>query len=349
MIDTTQPKSPCSRADDETNGMKSKHVQRGITNYTKRMPRKDIGRMTRLRKVEVENEEDENQPAKNRPNTLTFQDKLKYILVFALFLGLAGLTFVIVDSIRNAKKELAFVSEEKEVLQIQHPKTKEAIEIAKRFLEATELYQWNGLICDQPKDAERAFSKFAKMKQDGWKIDQMEHFGPRQVSIGFVNSILCKDNLGKTHWIDLIHHNAEWKIDAAAALQMHSKEWSEFFDEKSTHGIVRVLISDDSSYYNGRYNDESNWQSFKIIASQTEESITGYAKRNSACHVAILKMLQQSPLQNCILEIHRDVKAEKSQYEIEKVISSDWIISDQIYSDLYIDQSEKDSGISQGQ
>ena len=318
--------------------MKNKHVQRGITNYTKAQKKETLGRTVRIRKLD----EDPNAvtTARQRGQTAaSFQDKLRYFFVFIGVAIVIAMTAVIVSQVKNAKDAVEFVSEEDEVFEVKHPTEKQAIEIAKRFLEATEITQWAGIASGDQEEIPMAFSMLYGKKKDGWKFKDIQHIGPRQISDRFVDSLLVSDNFGKSMMVNLVHLDETWKVDPGSSLQAHSKEWMEFFEPNSTTGRVRILLTDNSNYYNGIYDDESVWHAYTLMCQPDLPAIVGYVKRDSSCDLALQHLLKQTASVACVLNLHRDVSAEKAQYEIENVVSADWVVSELIFSDQFFDQS----------
>jgi hypothetical protein len=272
-------------------------------------------------------------------HTSNFQDKLRYFYAFIGLALLGSLTYVILDQVKNAKKAAAFVSEETEVLQVKHPSEKQAVELAKRFLEATEVTNWAGVASGDQDEIPMAFAKLSRMKKEGWKLKDVQHLGPRQITDRFVDSLLVSDALGKSMLLNLVHINDSWKVDPGSSMQVHSKDWSEFFENVSTTGRVRVMVTDKANYYNGLYDDETIWHAYQLTYQPDLPNIVGYVKRDSSCDLALQNLLKQSDSVSCVLNLHRDIKAEKNQYEIENVVSSDWVISELVFSDQFIDQS----------
>jgi hypothetical protein len=320
--------------------MKNKHVQRGITNYTRTQKKETLGKTARMPKGDIDDDQGGATSTKSRgQNFSSFQEKLRYFYVFIGTVLVIALTFVILDQVKNAKKDAEFVSEEDEVLEIKHPGEKEAIEIAKRFLEVTDVTQWSGVASGEHEEIPMAFAKLSQMKKEGWKLKDVQHIGPRQVSDQFVDSLLVSDSFGKSMIFNLVHHDGSWKVDPGSSLQVHSKDWMDFFKSTSTSGLTRVFITDNSNYYNGLYDDESIWHAYTLTYKPDLPTLVGYVRRDSSCDLALQNLLKQAASITCVLNLHRDVKAEAAQYEIANVVSPDWVISELVFSDQFIDQS----------
>jgi hypothetical protein len=321
--------------------MKNKHVQRGITNYTKAQKKESIGKAVRMPKADpiIEAQAAASQSRRRVQENSSFQDKLRYFYVF-IGLALVGtLSYVIVDQVQNAKKAAAFVSEEAEVLEVKHPNEKDAVELTKRFLEAKEVTGWAGVASGDQEEIPMAFAKLAQLKKEGWKLKKVQHLGPRQITDRFVDSLLVSGSLGKNLMVNLVNIDGSWKVDPGSSMQVHSKDWEEFFETVSTTGRVRVSVTDHANYYNGLYDDENIWHAYTLTYQPDLPAIIGYVKRNSSCDLALQNLLKQSTTISCVLNLHRDVQAEKNQYEIENVVSADWVISELVFSDQFIDQS----------
>ncbi len=119
----------------------------------------------------------------------------------------------------------------------------------------------------------------------------------------------------------------QWKIDYDAFARTTIPSWDELIEGKINMGEVRVLVSTDN-YYNGPFADENEWLCVSFISPDTDVVFKGYCKVNSPQAKAMSSMLSSQKIARVTLEIRRVKGGEQRQFEITRILSSDWAKED---------------------
>jgi hypothetical protein len=133
-----------------------------------------------------------------------------------------------------------------------------------------------------------------------------------------------------------------WKIDFDAFARTSKPAWREFLNGAATYAEVRVLIARDV-YYNGPFLDESKWVCFgmaspetKAILPEGQEMLRGYCKAGSPQAKAMERIFKAGGKMNrATLEIRKTEGAEPRQFEITRVLSEDWVISQKPFDERF--------------
>ncbi|NJM37380.1 MAG: hypothetical protein HC845_05660 [Akkermansiaceae bacterium] len=135
-------------------------------------------------------------------------------------------------------------------------------------------------------------------------------------------ALLIPDGIGK------------WKVDYDAFARTSTPSWSELIEGKSNIGEVRVFASTDN-YYNGPFSDEREWQCYSFISPDTDMVMKGYSKMDSAQTKAMNSLLEDRKVARVTLEIRRVKCGESRQFEISRVLSSDWAKEEVIFDEKF--------------
>jgi hypothetical protein len=114
-----------------------------------------------------------------------------------------------------------------------------------------------------------------------------------------------------------------WKIDYDALARTIKPSWDELVEGKVSVGEVRVFASNDN-YYNGPFANEQEWQCYGFMSPDTDQIFKGYCKMGSAQAKAMDFLLSDKKIARVTLEIRRVKDGGPQQFEISRVLSSDW-------------------------
>lgn len=132
-----------------------------------------------------------------------------------------------------------------------------------------------------------------------------------------------------------------WLMDYEAFARPMVRPWRELLDGATAEATVRVLIQADH-YFNGHFDDESRWASYRLTALDVEAPLYGYCAKNTPQWKALVEVLskvdrsvESVPALRVTLRIVRPEGAEPTQFEIQRVLAEDWIVSDKNFDENY--------------
>lgn len=138
-----------------------------------------------------------------------------------------------------------------------------------------------------------------------------------------------------------------WKLDFGALACVTSPSWETLMEGGAVAATARVVFRPDS-YYNGHFL-EQDWICHRLSSPNSTEVIYGYCRRQSAQHIALESILERSrpaqaseplhpeqenrpePGHRAILQLKGTPEAIGKQYEITRVMASDWVEESQPY------------------
>ncbi len=180
--------------------------------------------------------------------------------------------------------------------------------------------------------AEGTDAKFmwvSSVDANGLLIDGVEVYSQKEEDSKYRIALLTPDEKGR------------WLMDFEAFARPMSPPWKEFLAGNQAEATVRVLIRADH-YFNGKFNDETAWSCFRMDNLEMETPMYGYCAVNSPQAKALREILSKSvPLagqvssQRVTLKIVRPTGAERSQFEIQRVIAEDWIVTERAFDEGY--------------
>lgn len=133
-----------------------------------------------------------------------------------------------------------------------------------------------------------------------------------------------------------------WKLDFEAFARWSRPSWKEFLEGRAERMRVRVLVARDS-YYNGPFMDEDHWLSFSLATSDLQgllpdgmENLNGYCRKDSPQAKALERIIGETARSRRVtLEIRRTEAAGDRQFEITRVLASDWVLPPRPYDERF--------------
>lgn len=124
----------------------------------------------------------------------------------------------------------------------------------------------------------------------------------------------------------------EWRIDFDSYIRASSTDWKTILSGSSPLATVRVFVTEDA-YYNGIFMDDTIWKSYSLISPDADDLIYAYVKIESAQHKALDRILlsEGDEHHRATLEIRRLPGAGKRQFEINRVLAENWVVSDEAF------------------
>jgi hypothetical protein len=120
--------------------------------------------------------------------------------------------------------------------------------------------------------------------------------------------------------------HGKWQIDFHALAQTATPSWHELLENNAPSAQVRVFATVDN-YYNGLFQDESQWLCYRILVPEREDGLMAYAKTGSPQAAAMTAALADSRRGvRVTLEIRRVEGGEARQFEISRVLAEDWVM-----------------------
>ena len=156
-----------------------------------------------------------------------------------------------------------------------------------------------------------------------------------------IQSAREQDEMGRTAFL-VPDEQGNWKLDFDSFARICKPDWKTVLDGPPTPAMVRVLATPDV-YYNGQFADESQWRCFGITSPDCYEHLPeekrlmyAYCRKNSAQSRALGRVLSsESRIFRLTLEIKRAGEGEKLQFEILRVLSEDWVMTDKPFDERF--------------
>jgi hypothetical protein len=123
-----------------------------------------------------------------------------------------------------------------------------------------------------------------------------------------------------------------WKIDFEAFARTVKPSWKELLENSADEGLVRVIVAKDS-YFNGPFNDETQWECYGMATPDNDSVLLGYCRKDSPQAAAMERIVSgdadeaEGPrLKRATLEVRRSDGGESRQFEITRVLAEDWVM-----------------------
>lgn len=121
-------------------------------------------------------------------------------------------------------------------------------------------------------------------------------------------------------------------VDWESAVVYQPIPWDEYASSRpgGTTSSFRVYLEPDH-LFSHEFSDESQWACFRLTAKDSEETLFGYAKRNSPVTAELMELIRQSGGRKvaCLLRLGlpKDLRSHRGVV-IERIISPRWILID---------------------
>lgn len=133
----------------------------------------------------------------------------------------------------------------------------------------------------------------------------------------------------------VIGKDGKWRIDLDSYLRKGFPDWPEILSGESPISVVRIIFAADT-YYNGIYSDETEWQAYILISPDANETLYGYARRDSPQDKALRKiLLADEKIHRAAVEISTNSNAGRRQFEISGVLADNWVIGETRFDESF--------------
>ena len=241
-----------------------------------------------------------------------------------------------------SKTQRAMAEERAKVVsKFKSPSRDEALALVKRALAVREAEQVAAVIRPGPMSPEEVVSYLDAMRAHEGQIKNYEWLSSvdkNGLSLEGVQVMFGTGSIAQNRLAFLTPDaKGVWKLDFAAFARWVKPAWKTLLDQDIGSGEVRVIACKDS-YYNGPFKDESQWAAYKLISPDMEERLMGYCKIGSAQYRAMELLWRRGEiaLARVTLEISRlpaSEGAERSQFQITRVLAEDWVMADKPLDD----------------
>lgn len=120
-----------------------------------------------------------------------------------------------------------------------------------------------------------------------------------------------------------------WKLDFDAFARTVKPSWDKVLEKQALRGLVRVLIAPDV-YYNGPFSDESKWVCYALNSPDLKGLLRAYCRAGTPLADSVAKIFEDGrQLSRVTLEINRIPDSEKSQFEITRLLATDWVLPEE--------------------
>jgi hypothetical protein len=142
--------------------------------------------------------------------------------------------------------------------------------------------------------------------------------------------------------------NGTWKLDFESYARVVKPSWEEILSSRAAQAHVRVFLKagrlgwfngsfgesgpfrgelSDDVYFNGPFSDDKEWVYYKLTSPDMDEVLHGYCKAGSAEAEAVEKLFSEgNRTARASLEIRRVENGEKRQFQITRLLASDWVL-----------------------
>jgi hypothetical protein len=117
-----------------------------------------------------------------------------------------------------------------------------------------------------------------------------------------------------------------WKLDFDAYARRVEPAWPDLLEKGAEQALVRVMVAKDV-YYNGPFGNDKEWACYGIASPDMDELLRGYCRIGSPQAAAMERLFKNGEkLSRATLEIRRVKDAGERQFEITRLLGSEWIL-----------------------
>lgn len=117
-----------------------------------------------------------------------------------------------------------------------------------------------------------------------------------------------------------------WQMDFDAFARTVTPSWQLLLAGAAEQARVRMIAGRDV-YFNGPFQDESQWRCYRLESPDTEETLHGYCRAGTPEEAAMEKLFAEGEtMSRATLELRRVADAGARQFEISRVVAKDWIL-----------------------
>lgn len=317
--------------------MKSKNVQRGISNLTKhKVSGNSEVKLGRLPEIHRNYKKKLRRQKSNEiPSDNVFRQYLNYFLVIAGLLLIGGILWMTYSQMTRKSQIAQQQSLKQEIIEARHPAKTECLQIVSNFLNASSPQELKKLIHLTRVPENDAFNMVLKKKKELGDVITMEWGGANETNGLSVERVYLSLKEEQSHTVYLRPDDAgTWRVDLDSFLLHATKTWEVITEKNSCAAVIRAMISADY-YYNGLFTDESEWICISMVPAGQQIKFYGYIHPNTPNFRAIVEILKTENPAAAMLEISRDVGMEPLQYEIKSIVAQGWVESAKNFSENF--------------
>jgi hypothetical protein len=324
--------------------MKTQDIKRGITSRHHSAPgeAKSIGRVSRVRDV--------NAPPgpmiRRRRSRGGNQAKSKASLASSIILGLATCAVMGVAIMlwllpmlrRQGEAPVAAVAKVKIVSEFPSPSREDALSLVRRAVtvrsedEVSSLFRMGESTAKEIVDYLSAAEERDGPTEDFEWLSSIDSDGLLLEGVLVVSRGVTEKDVQRLA-ILTPDQGGSWKVDFAAYARLGAPSWDQLVEKRPEKATVRVMVGQ-HVYYNGPFRDESEWTCYQLTSPDTEVSLRGYCKVGSPQGEAMSRMFADgNKICRATVELRGVKDAESRQFEVTRVLASDWVVPDGVDKD----------------
>lgn len=229
---------------------------------------------------------------------------------------------------------------------VKSPSEDEAIDLVVKALESTDEMTAASRMRLQDTSAADAIRFLEESKSRGIDRKRMQWIGSLDIEGLLIEGVQIQsaqeqDEMSRTAFL-VPDEQGIWKLDFDSFARVCKPDWKTVLDGQPAPAMVRVLAAPDV-YYNGQFADESQWRCFGITSPDCYEHLPeekrlmyAYCRKNTAQSRALERVLSsEGRVFRLTLEIMRAGQGDKLQFEILRVLSEDWVMTDKPFDERF--------------
>jgi hypothetical protein len=117
-----------------------------------------------------------------------------------------------------------------------------------------------------------------------------------------------------------------WQMDFDAFARTVTPSWKMLLEGGANQARVRVIVGKDV-YFNGPYQDESQWSCYRLESPDLEKTLQGYCRTGTPEAAEVEKLFSGGEMMSrATLDLLHVPGAGIQQFEICRVVGKDWIL-----------------------
>ncbi|MGL4401608.1 MAG: hypothetical protein ACRCXD_17235 [Luteolibacter sp.] len=117
-----------------------------------------------------------------------------------------------------------------------------------------------------------------------------------------------------------------WQMDFDAFARTVTPSWKMLLEGGAAQARVRVIVGKDV-YFNGPFQDESQWSCYRLESPDLEKTLQGYCRTGTPEAAEMEKLFSDGEVMSrATLDLRRVPDAGAQQFEISRVVGKDWIL-----------------------
>lgn len=323
--------------------MKPKAIQRGVTSRGNRGGSGNLDGLSQLRESNAQNSSRPMRRSRGRSRQSDPAHR-RIVILWSVMLSVVTLGLFVVAVSLWLRPHLAakqserpavlgnFGSQARVVAKFESPSPEQSLEMVKRAMAIRSPEQVEALFRTGEADRAEVMQFFQSSEERDGLVDHLQWFTSLDLN-GMPTEAVLVTYKSKTRPVQRIAFltpdvQGNWKLDFESFARTARPTWNQLFEGASSQAVVRVIVRKDV-YYNGVFGDDKVWTCFRLVSLDREELIRGYCAVGSPEAAALDGLFVDGrAVARATMEIFRTEHAEPFQFQISRVLASDWLLPD---------------------